>query len=514
MQPDVQTLVGERRRRLSAVLALAAVTLWCVVAAFFVGGGGSDAVRTVWIDVALVALDLLAASAAVLAARAEHLEHRTRLGWRLVALAFAFRATADGIWWWLEVVQGRQPFPSLADVFYVLFVPALLAALLTFPVRRRSRGEQQRLWLDIAIVLVGAFMVVWYLVLGPTARGADASVATLLSIAYPIGDLVLVFGLAALFVRGVGSLARRPLYLLMLGVCSFVAADLGFAAASLGDGFATGSWPDFAFLGASALVALAAAAQLRTGVVPARPPRAVRDTMPLLANPLPYLGVALGYGLLVWVGRNESPYGLGGLLLSAVLITVLVLARQITVTRDNERLARRFEEIAVTDALTGLANRRRLLEVAEQAVAAADGDGSDVALVVIDVDRFKEVNDTLGHLAGDVVIRVVAARIRAAVRPGDLPARYGGDEFVVLMPGLGGADALAVTRRLAEGVCAEPVHTPAGPVRVTLSIGVAHVAGTPPADALNRVEQLLTRADNALYEVKRRGRDGVHLASV
>jgi diguanylate cyclase (GGDEF)-like protein len=511
VQPDARTTTGGRRRRLGAAFALAAVVLWCVVAGFFISGGGSEAVRTVWIDVALVVLDLLAALTAVLAGRAEHLERRTRVGWQLVGLAFAFRAVADGIWWWLEAVQGEQPFPSLADLFYVLFVPTLLAALLTFPVRRRTRGEQQRLWLDIAIVLVGAFMVVWYLVLGPTAQMADASLATLLSITYPIGDLVLMFGLAALFVRGVGSLVRGPLYLLMLGVCSFVAADLGFAAASLGDGYATGSWPDFAFLGASALVALAAAAQLRSRSAGARAAVVVRDGMTLLANPLPYLGVALGYGLLVWVGRDESPYGLGGLLLSAVLITLLVLARQITETRDNERLARRFEEIAVTDALTGLANRRRLLEAAEQAVTAADGD--EIALVVIDVDRFKEVNDTLGHLAGDVVIRAVADRIRAAVRPDDLAARYGGDEFVVLMPGLGGVDALAVTRRLAAAVCADPVHTPAGPVHVTLSIGVAHVAGTPAVDAVARVEQLLTRADNALYEVKRRGRDGVHLAT-
>ncbi len=505
-------------RSIGRPVAVLAVVSWCGLLAVFLSGAGDETQRTWLIDLAYMLLDGLAAATTLAAGLLpSRCERRTRIAWCLVGAAFSARLVADSIWWWLEAVQGQAPFPSLADAFYVLFVPVLLAALLTFPVRRRSRGEQQRLWLDIAIVVVGAFMVVWYLVLGPTARAADASIGTLLSITYPIGDLVLLFGLAAVLTRGVTSLARGPLYLLLLGVCAFVAADLGFAVANLQGGFATGSWPDMAFVGAGALVALAGALHLRTAAVPAgsTAPAAVPVPLsPLLAGPLPYLGVALGYGLLVWVGRHESPYGLGGLLLSAVLITVLVLARQITVTRDNERLARRFEEIAVTDALTGLANRRRLFEVAEATLGSAARRGEGVAVVVIDVDRFKEINDGLGHLAGDTVISVVAARIRGAIRAGDLAARYGGDEFVVLMPGLSGQAALGLTRRLADAVCSEPVPTAAGPVRVTLSIGIAH---TPAPDADSEgsgagIEPLLLRADEALYEVKRRGRDGVHLA--
>ena len=119
---------------------------------------------------------------------------------------------------------------------------------------------------------------------------------------------------------------------------------------------------------------------------------------------------------------------------------------------------------------------------------------------MLDIDNFKAINDTHGHSVGDEVIRTVAARMAAGVREGDLVARYGGEEFAVLLA----EPAAEPSERIRTAIAAEPVRTAAGPVAVTVSIGVFR-ASTPIADL--RLAALLQQADEALYEAKRAGRN-------
>jgi diguanylate cyclase (GGDEF)-like protein/PAS domain S-box-containing protein len=156
-----------------------------------------------------------------------------------------------------------------------------------------------------------------------------------------------------------------------------------------------------------------------------------------------------------------------------------------------------LEHLARHDALTGLANRSVLLERLEQVVEQRE----PAAAVFIDLDRFKPVNDLLGHDAGDEVLRVVAARLTELVRPDDLVARVGGDEFVVLIAGL---DDRAVAKNLCKRIdaaLAEPYLLAVGPARVGASVGLAMTSGD------SSVTGLLADADRAMYEVKaeRRG---------
>jgi diguanylate cyclase (GGDEF)-like protein len=158
--------------------------------------------------------------------------------------------------------------------------------------------------------------------------------------------------------------------------------------------------------------------------------------------------------------------------------------------------------LATTDALTGLANRRVVQDALARHLAAAGQIGRSVALLLIDVDRFKAVNDTHGHAVGDAVLRHVGAVLRASCRGSDLPARYGGEEFVVLLPHSSVHDALAMGERLR---CA--LGDGSGPVPFTVSIGLA----ASPAHA-GDADELVVAADQALYRAKAEGRDRLEVA--
>ncbi len=166
--------------------------------------------------------------------------------------------------------------------------------------------------------------------------------------------------------------------------------------------------------------------------------------------------------------------------------------------RLQEELRRR----ATTDALTGLANRGAFEEALVREVARARRAGTPLAVVVLDVDHFKRVNDAHGHPAGDGVLREIAARLAAASRAGDLAARVGGEEFAVALPGADLAAGAEAAERIRRRIAAEPVAVAGGAaLAVTASLGVAALRDGEDAPAL------LARADARLYDAKRAGRN-------
>jgi diguanylate cyclase (GGDEF)-like protein/PAS domain S-box-containing protein len=175
--------------------------------------------------------------------------------------------------------------------------------------------------------------------------------------------------------------------------------------------------------------------------------------------------------------------------------------------RRRKEVERRLSTLACTDPLTGLANRRFWRQEADRRLAAARGDGRSIAVLFLDLDHFKRVNDALGHGAGDELLRQVAQRLRAAVRSSDVVARYGGDEFLVLLTDLASrSDVAIVARKLVEAVTAE-FELEAGRTQVGLSVGAAVF----PFDGLD-TSSLLQAADGALYGAKARGRNRVQFS--
>ncbi len=178
------------------------------------------------------------------------------------------------------------------------------------------------------------------------------------------------------------------------------------------------------------------------------------------------------------------------------------LASVLSLQRDLLEAQEKLRHQATHDALTGLWNRRALLDLLEKELERCRRTGCSMGILMLDVDHFKPVNDTLGHLAGDQVLKEIASRIAHATRGYDLSGRYGGEEFLILLPGCSREETHAGAERIRAAIAAEPFHVAGSAVTLTISIG----ATVAPQCAHTETE-LLGLADLALYQAKSYGRN-------
>jgi two-component system cell cycle response regulator len=180
--------------------------------------------------------------------------------------------------------------------------------------------------------------------------------------------------------------------------------------------------------------------------------------------------------------------------------------------RAGRRIAELEQELtyrATRDALTNIYNRGAIMDVLEKEVARQGRSQHPVSVIFCDLDHFKQVNDTLGHLAGDEVLREVTRRMAAVMRPYDAFGRYGGEEMLCVLPDCEMTGALEVAERMRAAVADQPVATARGEVAITVSIGVATMS----REEVSSLAELLQRADNALYRAKQNGRNCVTIGS-
>jgi diguanylate cyclase (GGDEF)-like protein len=421
-----------------------------------------------------------------------------------MGLAFFSWCVGDSIWFWFESIRGVEPFPSIADAGYLCFYPLLLWGLLSLPGAPRAPLDRLKVWLDAGIVLLGGTMVVWYLVIQPTVADHESHLLNrVLAVAYPVGDLVVVFGIAVLLLRRPAPGSRAALHWLVAGVSLFVVADVVYARLSLSDSYNGPGVPDIFWMLALAVCFLrSAAVQRRLAATPGE----LLDDGPatMRVSKLPYAALAVGYGFMVWVAGREAVSPLNGLVIGAVGLTVLVAARQMAAQQENLKLTNELAELATLDALTGLRNRRSFFELSEREWTRAMRSNAPLSALMVDVDHFKQINDSLGHAAGDAVLVAVARRCQEELRSIDVIGRYGGDELVCLLPDSTTVDALAVAERLRTAVGGTPVSIGPGEVHVAISVGVATATA-----GCASLGTLLGQADAALYQAKQRGRDQV-----
>jgi diguanylate cyclase (GGDEF)-like protein len=193
-----------------------------------------------------------------------------------------------------------------------------------------------------------------------------------------------------------------------------------------------------------------------------------------------------------------------------MLRAVRVLLEPAAVALDNALLLKRAEALSVTDDLTRLYNSRYMNQVLRKETKRASRSGRPLSLLFIDLDGFKAVNDTHGHLFGSRALVEAAAVIRGSARETDVVARFGGDEFALILPDTGGDGAYSVGERIRERICAHRFLVGDGlDIHLTASVGVATLP-----DVAASAEELVQAADKAMYQVKDAGKNGIQVATV
>ncbi len=438
-----------------------------------------------------------------------------RIGWLMIGASCASWGIGQVIWTWNETVLGHpNPFPSAADCFYLFAIPLAVGGLLAMPSSSDHHRDRMRVVLDGVIVACALLFVSWVTVLGPTLQTASGSwLDRAIALAYPAGDVIVLTMVLVACGRS-DAAGRAAIGLTGLGFACFALADSLFVYTALHANGVSNLSND-GWVAGYLLIALGA--YHATLAPPARVSDLARsDVGRTSMHLLPYVPVAVVLGLCVAEALVSDPLVVGDaeFFIGTVLIVAL-LVRQAFVITENTRLTRslarsnqQLQYQLLHDDLTGLPNRPLLMDRLRVAVARLERSRAMAAVMFVDLDLFKQANDTYGHEAGDQVLIRVGRQLLVSVRTGDTVARLAGDEFVVLCEDVASVEeATGLAERVAAAVT-EPVQIePGTAVRVQASVGLVLI------DDWQAVpEQVIAEADAAMYRAKRKGRARIELS--
>ncbi|QEN17282.1 EAL domain-containing protein [Mycobacterium sp. ELW1] len=471
--------------------------MFVVFVSVILSGWLQGSTLTIVDDFALLALAMPAVAFSALAARS--LWGRRRLAWLSMTVGLLGWTVGEAIWTVYEVHLHQPPFPSIADVAFLLMPVGSCAALLLFPVDHTSQSRG-RLFLDGVIMAGSLFLVSWVTILHPLDQSYTSDqFGFVISLAYPISDVVILTVAGVVLVRSSGQ-QRMSLVLLTAGLACFALADSAFAYLSAKGSYSSGSVIDIGWAAGLLFISVAASAARESN-------RKRRNSFALPG----WASVWLPYTPLLVAGVVAAAQPVPDLrsqpvLIVASILVVTVLGRQFLAVQENRRLVATVAQQALHDPLTGLANRALFSDRLCHAMHLHEWKGLSLAVLAVDLNEFKLVNDHLGHLVGDDLLVGVAERLRRCVRPGDTVARLGGDEFSILVEG-GHDVAELVGNRVVEAF-EEPFVLSGHEVLMRPSVGLALVESDAPKLT---ADELLQRADTAMYSAKRSRSRGVQV---
>jgi diguanylate cyclase (GGDEF)-like protein len=507
--------------------------------------GKSEWARVVFLDESMVVVNLLASLALFYAAwLAKRQSHRLFIAWSILGLAQLAFTLGDLAWMILEIFLQQEPFPSLADGFYVAYYPLFLIGILLLPAYRLNRIEWAKTTLDLGIVLLAATLSFWNFFLGPLVATASGEplLTQVLSLAYPAGDLLLLWAVLVLIYRKPQGLDPLPLLLLAGSAGIQVVVDYTYAYQSLLETNTSGGLLDAGWTVSYILAGLAGVFQASSlqgahdSAVPSRLRRLIPDQLPAWLSYISYAWLAAAYLLLIYSFSHELPMIFPLIAVGVGAIISLVMIRQVITLTENERLSKKLHHAlnqlqqqqvvlektnrdleleieerkkaedqlvhdALHDALTGLPNRVLLSDRLSHALEyARRRPGYQFSVLFLDFDNFKVVNDSLGHNSGDRLLIAIGERLRTMIRASDTVARLGGDEFILLLEDVDCEKVLETAKRLQEEL-SSPFRLDFHDVYLTASIGITHNQ-----PAYENAEEMLRDADIAMYKAKTMGK--------
>ncbi|HEY7595271.1 MAG TPA: diguanylate cyclase [Actinophytocola sp.] len=418
---------------------------------------------------------------------------KPRVPWLFLGFSQVIYAVADILFYFSHNVLGQTTFPAAADAFYLLHYPLVVVGLILL-IRRRTPGHDLASVLDAATLAVAVGMLSWLYLIGPQARTGSFSLVTVVSVAYPVMDLAM-FAVALRLILGPG---RRPVSFMLLAVnlLAIFTADTIYVMQQLSGTYTTGNFLDAIWLGGNLALGTAALHPTVGRVEERADPADIQLT--------PFRLAMLAGAALIAPSTLVLQYSLGVqrdiLVIAAACaaLFMLTIGRLAGLVADQRRLA-------TTDVLTGLRTRRFFGAQLPVEIVKARRSGAKLAVLIVDIDHFKSINDRYGHPAGDRVLVEVARRLRESVRPSDVLARYGGEEFALVVASVNAEELAAIGERLRNQVASSQIQVATDVwLHVTVSIGTASLpmnGGTP--------AELITTADRALYAAKAQGRDRV-----